>query len=123
MSTPLIIIFCSLLLSAFFSGMEIALLSANKLRIELDRKHHKFYTKIVGFFLRRPSEYISTMLMGNNITLVVYGIAMAGLCKPAIQEHITDISAWILVIETLFATSVVLITAELLPKIISLWPG
>jgi CBS domain containing-hemolysin-like protein len=117
MNPSLLIVLLSLLFSAFFSGMEIALLSANKLRIELDRKQNKLYTKVVGFFLRRPSEYISTMLMGNNITLVVYGIAMAQLCDPVIREYTTS-SGWILAIETVFSTFVVLITAELLPKII-----
>jgi CBS domain containing-hemolysin-like protein len=109
----------ALLLSAFFSGMEVALLSSNKLRIELDRKQNKRYTKIVGFFLRRTSEYISTMLMGNNITLVVYGIAMANLCEPVISEYIVQSSGGILLIETLFATLVVLVTAEFLPKILA----
>ncbi|MDR0729602.1 MAG: hemolysin family protein [Prevotellaceae bacterium] len=118
MSYPLLTVLVSLLFSAFFSGMEIALLSANKLRIELDRKRNKWYTKIVGFFLHRTGEYISTMLMGNNIMLVVYGIAMAKLCDPLITAHITDASGGKLIIETLFATFVVLITAEFLPKLI-----
>ncbi|MDR2359527.1 MAG: hemolysin family protein [Prevotellaceae bacterium] len=119
MSLSLIIVLLALLLSAFFSGMEVALLSSNKLRIELDRKQNKRYTKIVGFFLRRTSEYISTMLMGNNITLVVYGIAMANLCEPVISEYIVQSSGGILLIETLFATLVVLVTAEFLPKILA----
>ncbi|MDR1680626.1 MAG: hemolysin family protein [Prevotellaceae bacterium] len=117
MNYPLLIVLVSLLFSAFFSGMEIALLSANKLRIELDRKRNKWYTRIVGVFLNRTGEYISTMLMGNNIMLVVYGIAMAKLCDPLISAHITEASAGKLVIETLLATFVVLITAELLPKL------
>jgi len=118
MSIPLIIVLVSLLFSAFFSGMEIALLSANKLRIELDRKHGKTYTKVVSLFLRRPSQYISTMLMGNNITLVVYGIAFARLCDPVIEAHITDSNGWRLIIETILSTTLVLITAELLPKMV-----
>ncbi|MDR0582404.1 MAG: hemolysin family protein [Prevotellaceae bacterium] len=119
MSASLIIVLLALLLSAFFSGMEVALLSSNKLRIELDRKQNKRYTKIVGFFLRRTSEYISTMLMGNNITLVIYGIAMANLCEPVITEYIVQSSGGILLVETLFATLVVLVTAEFLPKILA----
>lgn len=118
MNYPLLIVLVSLLFSAFFSGMEIALLSANKLRIELDRKRNKWYTKIVGHFLNRTGEYLSTMLMGNNIMLVVYGIAMARLCDPFIAEHITGASGGKLIIETILATFVVLITAEFLPKLI-----
>jgi len=117
-TTSLLIVLISLVFSAFFSGMEIALLSSNKLRIELDTKKNKRYTKVVSIFLRQPSKYISTMLMGNNITLVVYGIAMARMCDPIIKEYITTLSAWVLVIETIFATFVVLLTAELLPKIV-----
>ncbi len=115
MSTPLIIVLVSLLLSAFFSGMEIAFFSANKLRIELDKKQGKPYTYVVNKFLRRPNEYISTMLMGNNITIVVYGIAMAGLCDPFIVTWVTSPGA-ILLVETLLSTLIVLVTAEWLPK-------
>ena len=117
-TAALIIVLISLIFSAFFSGMEIALLSSNKLRIELDLKRNKRYAKVVSIFLRQPSKYISTMLMGNNITLVVYGIAMARLCDPFVKEYITDSIGWVLLIETLFSTFIVLCTAELLPKII-----
>ena len=115
MSTPLIIVLISLLLSAFFSGMEIAFFSANKLRIELDKKRGRPYTYVVNKFLRRPNEYISTMLMGNNITIVVYGIAMARLCDPFIITWITS-PGTVLLVETLLSTLIVLITAEWLPK-------
>ncbi len=118
MSTELTIVLVSLLFSAFFSGMEIALLTANKLRIELDRKRNKAYTRVVGLFLQRPSEYISTMLMGNNIALVVYGIAFAKLCDPIIEQYLTHSNGWKLIIETILSTTLVLITAELLPKIL-----
>ena len=119
MSASLIIVLLALLLSAFFSGMEVALLSSNKLRIELDRKQHKPYTKIAGFFLQRTSEYIATMLMGNNIMLVIYGIAMANLCEPVIAKYLVQSSGGILLIETLCATLVVLLTAEFLPKMLA----
>jgi CBS domain containing-hemolysin-like protein len=105
----------SISLSAFFSGMEIAFLASNKLRIELDKKQGKPYCKMVDIFLRRPNEFISAMLMGNNITLVVYGVAMARLFSPLIEKIITS-KGGALVIETIFATLVILITAEWLPK-------
>jgi CBS domain containing-hemolysin-like protein len=117
MNYHILIVVLALLFSAFFSGMELSLLSSNKLRIELDRKRNKLYTKIIGFFLRRTNEYISTMLMGNNIMLVVYGIAMAKWSDPLIAEWITGSSGWKLVIETVLSTLLVLLTAELLPKI------
>lgn len=111
----LFLLFFSLLFSAFFSGMEIAFLSSSKLRVELDKKQGRPYCKIVAIFLRRPNEYLSTMLMGNNITLVVYGIAMARLCSPLI-EKIIPTPGGILAAITIFSTLIILITAEWLPK-------
>ena len=111
----LLLLALTLLLSAFFSGMEIAFLSSNKLRIELDKKQGKPYSKIVAIFLRRPNEYLSTMLMGNNITLVVYGIIMARLCSPLIEKIVSS-PGGVLTISVIFSTFIILITAEWLPK-------
>ena len=69
-----IIILVALLVSSFFAGMEIAFVSSNKLRIELDRKQGVFGSGIVKIFTANPGQYIATMLIGNNIGLVVYGI-------------------------------------------------
>jgi len=111
----LLLLIFTLLLSAFFSGMEIAFLSSNKLRIELDKKQGRPYSKIVDIFLRRPNEYISAMLMGNNITLVVYGVLMARLFSPLIERIVTS-QGGVLLIHTVFSTLIILITAEWLPK-------
>jgi len=118
MNTAFWFVFFSLLLSALFAGMEIAFLTSNKLRIELDKKQGKLYTQPLALFLKHPADYISTMLMGNNITLVVYGIAMAQLCDPFIMRHITTSNGWILFIETVFSTFIILTTADFLPKML-----
>jgi putative hemolysin len=116
-SLYLILIPVTLLLSAFFSGMEIAFISANKLKIEVDSKAGNFLAKMIGFFVKRPSKYIGTMLVGNNIALVVYGILMGSLLDPKIAEYISS-NALTLFLSTIISTLIILVTAEFLPKVI-----
>ncbi len=111
----IVAIIVSILFSAFFSGVEIAFLSSNKLRIELDRKNGSFPAFIMAYFVTRPSQFIATLLIGNNIALVVYGIFMAVVLEPVIRQ-ITASSAWILTFQTLVSTIIILFTAEFLPK-------
>ncbi|MBT3243582.1 MAG: HlyC/CorC family transporter [Bacteroidetes bacterium] len=113
--TPWIIIIICLILSALFSGSEIAFISSNKLRIELDRKQGKSSSKLVGWLSKRPEYFIATMLVGNNISLVVYGLQMAILLEPFIAQWINS-EFWILIIQTILATTIILFTAEFLPK-------
>jgi len=111
----LIIILACLILSAFFSGMEIAFVSANRFKIEVDRKKGHLSGAIIGAFLEQPSRFISTLLVGNNIALVVYGITMAKILEPEIR-YFTDSESIILVVQTILSTLLILVTAEFLPK-------
>lgn len=112
----IIITLLALVFSAMFSAYEIAFLSCNKLRLELDRKQGRRYAIVMDDFIKNPGKLISSLLMGNNVALVIYGIAIANLCNPLIQTYITHNIGVQLVIETLIATLIVLVTAEFLPK-------
>jgi len=115
MTYNLIIVFIMLLLSALFSGMEIAFVSSNKLRIELDKKQGHFSSKILSVFTHNPEQYLATMLVGNSISLVIYGLLMAILLEPLIR-NISSSEITILICQTILSTLVILITAEFLPK-------
>lgn len=115
----LIAIVVSLVLSAFFSGTEIAFVSANKLYFELQKKQGVWSGVIISNFIKNPSQFISTLLVGNTITLVIYGIFMANILDPLLAEHLPEglkNEVIILIIQTLLSTLLVLITAEFLPK-------
>ncbi|MBQ7773803.1 MAG: HlyC/CorC family transporter [Bacteroidales bacterium] len=119
MSGNIIITVLALVFSAFFSGYEIAFLSGNKLRIELDRKQGKRYAQVMEGFLKAPEKVISCLLVGNNVAIVIYGIAIAKILDPLIERYITASVGAILAIDTVVATLIVLVTAEFLPKAVS----
>ena len=81
MLTTVVLIVVMLLLSAFFSGMEIAFTSKNRLKLEIDRKQNRMFDQIAEVFARHPGQYITTILVGNNIALVVYSLAMSLLLR------------------------------------------
>ncbi len=113
----IIYISLTLLFSAFFSGMEIAYLASNKLRIELDRQHKTFASKIITIFVKKPAEYITTMLVGNNLALVIYGALMADLLQSFLLDYMeSDFS--LLLSQTVISTIVILVAAEFIPKAI-----
>ena len=112
-----LIVVC-LFFSAFFSGLEIAYISRNKLNFEIKSKSKSVFGKIFALFNRNNSEFIATLLIGNNLSLVIYGLVMAQLLEPMLSFINNDIS--ILIIQTLVSTVIVLITAEYIPKSIFL---
>lgn len=105
----------TLLLAAFFSGVEIAFISSNKLQLELQKTSGKYTGKIISFFSKTPSEFLTTMLIGNNIFLVTFGLIISQILTPQITK-ITDITFFVLLFQTIIVTVVILITAEFLPK-------
>lgn len=114
-----LIILATLVCSAFFSGMEIAFISANKLKIELENKQGFFSAKIASFFVKYPSRFIGTMMVGNNISLVIYGLAMARVLEPVLENIIPERYSnhfVIVILQTFISTMLILITAEFLPK-------
>src|SRR5690625_446172 len=112
--TIYVVIIITLLLSAFFSGMEIAYVSSNKVHIEIEKKQKSFIAIVLKKITERPSKFITTMLVGNNICLVVYGLFMGKLLVDLlpIQEGIAE-----LLVHTAISTLVILLTAEFTPKL------
>ena len=115
-----VVILITLLSTAFFSGIEIAFVSANKLRIELRNKQGHFTAKILSGFVKEPARFISTTLLGNAISLVVYGIFMEMILKPHIHSVIPEGEHEFaeILISSIISTIIVLVTAEFIPKVL-----
>jgi len=113
MEYHIIIIIIMLILSAFFSGMEIAYVSSNKVHIAIEKQQSGFLAKILTKLTHRPSKFIATMLVGNNIALVIYGLYMGDLLM-----HYIDLEGFTaLLVQTIISTIIILLTAEFLPKV------
>ena len=125
MSVEVVIILVMLLLSAFFSGMEIAYVSSNKIHIELEKKQGGFLANILTKLTAKPSKFITTMLIGNNIALVIYGFFMGDLLVewfhsmlPSSYDLVNTLfNELSLLTQTVISTLIILITAEFLPKV------
>lgn len=121
--SQLSVILTCLVFSAFFSGTEIAFVSASKLQIELQGQQGKLSGRILSFFTQRPSRLINTALVGNTIALVIYGIYMAALLEPWIALNLPkaiNSSSTVVILQTIISTIIVLFTAEFTPKSIFL---
>jgi CBS domain containing-hemolysin-like protein len=117
--TDLVILVC-LILSAFFSGMEIAFVSANRIYLEIEKQQSGINAKFLNFITKNPSRFIATMLVGNNISLVIYGIFMGDrilqFLFPETSSGVVN-SIQIVFIQTVISTIIILLTAEFLPKV------
>ena len=111
-----IIILISLLFSAFFSGMELAYLSSNRLKIEVEKSRGAWQGKLKNIFYKNQSTMIALLLLGNNFALVIYGIKAAEILNPVLKDIGVQNEALLLVSQTILSTLLVLITAEFLPK-------
>jgi len=117
--TNISIVLVSLLFSAMFSGIEIAFVSSDRLHIELRGKQGTITGKILSGFSKNPSRFIATTLVGNTVTLVIYGIFMAAILEPILHKSLPEVinnNGFILLMQTLGATLLVLVTAEFTPK-------
>ena len=110
------IVIITLLLSAFFSGMEIAFISSNRLKLELDKSTGSFVSKTISIFSKYESNLIATLLIGNNIALVIFSISMTDLMMPFLEFINSDILE--LLVQTIITTIIILISAEFIPKTI-----
>jgi len=125
LDSSVLIIVLSLLFSAFFSGMEIAFVSANRIHIEIEKKQEGFLAKVLTLLTDKPSKFIATMLIGNNIALVIYGLFMGDVLMEWFQSllpsHYQLVNALLtdfsLLSQTVISTLVILLTAEFLPKV------
>ena len=112
-----VLVVMMLALSAFFSGMEIAFLNKNRLRLEIDRKQSRLFDYIAGLFSRHQGEYITTILVGNNIALVIYSM-----CLSVVLREIARCLGWVsvqegsILVETIIPTIIIIFLGEYLPK-------
>ena len=118
MTHTLVILLVALFFSALFSGLEIAFVSADRLRFEMDVERHTFSSRLLERFFRNPNIYLSTILVGNNIALVLYSTMMAHLIEMLLPEGLIGNEFLLIVIETLVSTAIVIVIGEFVPKML-----
>lgn len=118
MTITIIQILVTMAFSAFFSGVEIAFVSSNKLRFEMDKNKGSITSRILSKFFKHPNTFISTMLVGNNVALVIYGILMAQLIGENLLNGIIDNQFLLVLFQTVISTFIILVTGEFMPKTI-----
>ena len=118
MDTTGIFLLTAMIFSAFFSGMEIAFVSSSKLRFEVDKNSQSLSAKLLSVFYNNPNNYISTMLVGNNIALVIYGIMMSRVIDGFLEQYVTSNPVWLLLTDTIISTLIILVVGEFIPKTI-----
>jgi putative hemolysin len=121
--SSLTIVLITLIASALTSGTEIAFLSANKLRIELDRKKGSIAARIISNFVKHPSRFIATLLVANNVALVIYGIAMSErILTPDVLQRVLPLrfqtQVNVLIVQSFLSTLLILVAAEFIPKVL-----
>ncbi len=118
MTITIIQLIITMAFSAFFSGIEIAFISCNKLRFEMDKGRGSITSRILSVFFKNPNTFISTMLVGNNIALVIYGILMAQIIELNLLHGIIQNHFLLVLIQTIISTLIILVTGEFMPKTI-----
>lgn len=116
MSDTIVLIIVSLAFSAFFCGMEIAFVSSNRLRVEIEKQKKTFISSILNIYYSRPDRYISTILVGQNVTMVIYGVQMTDFLMPLLSPIGSPVIVGIL--QTIISTIVILLFGEFVPKMI-----
>ena len=116
MGSIIIHILITMAFSAFFSGMEIAFVSSDKFRFEMNRNEGGITSRILSIFYHNPNNFISTMLVGNNIALVIYGILMAEIIENQLLSNFISNEFALVLIQTIISTLIILVTGEFIPK-------
>jgi len=112
-----VIILISILFSAFFSGMEIAFNSANRLRLELDKNQSVLYSTLISLYTQNPGQFVATVMVGNNLSLVIYGLAFANLLEPLMVVYLHS-TYLVLLSQIILSTLIILVTVEYLPQML-----
>lgn len=116
LTLAIVIAVIAVIFSGLFSGTEIAFVQSSKVRMEIDAARGGLVDRILRWFSRHEDMFISTLLVGNNVVLVIYGIAFSAIINPVLEVWFDNNEALVLVTNTVLSTGIILITGEFLPK-------